>query len=659
MDTASKNHSRLLSLASCFIILVLASGSLTTAQPFKLFGVSDLSTIFEDGFRLPPTNDTIIIFGIRGEIISGQFVILAFNNLSNVTVTVSSFKNQVTGNTFPVENVAWNFVGAIPLTINAPNQPKEALTRVAPARFPDYLMTERQINVRKGVHQPVWLTITIPENAEQGTYSGTAVVRNLQIEKSIPVCLIIYPFSLPSERHLKITEWFNTRWFEKLHGIQGEYSDDWFAMLRKYADNMVAHRQNVFEVSMRSIVISKLKTGELEFDYSLFDKIVQIFLDTKKMDFIETGFITKFGEGDWNSTQILLQDFNVKDQETGENIVVPGKEVIPFLLPAFEDHLRQKGWLDKTLFHIKDEPSVFNAISYHDISALIHKYIPDLKRIDAIETSYVSDYLEVAVPQIDHLATWYDDFLKAAKNGMELWIYSVGIYQATSFPNKTIDVPVIDNRIMHWVNYKYDLTGYLHWGWNQWTENPYQEVGEHIGDGWHVYPVKGGVLNSLRWEQMRNGIQDYEYLHLLEEKICVLKDSLGSVFSWIDPKRRSKEIAGRIVQSLANQTNDPEILYDAKMEIINELIDFDKSQGLYVQVNPEENTLLKNGSTVEIFGWAERGTRIFINDDELPVSNQGLFLGISDLTSIRHSIKVKAVKDNKTKEITRNFVVEY
>ena len=29
----------------------------------------------------------------------------------------------------------------------------------------------------------------------------------------------------------------------------------------------------------------------------------------------------------------------------------------------------------------------------------------------------------------------------------------------------------------------------------------------HLGDGWHVYPVKDGVLNSLRWEQLRNGVQ--------------------------------------------------------------------------------------------------------------------------------------------------------
>jgi hypothetical protein len=101
----------------------------------------------------------------------------------------------------------------------------------------------------------------------------------------------------------------------------------------------------------------------------------------------------------------LFKDFSVTNSESGEKITMPGKEVIPFLLPAFENHLRQKGWLNKTYFHVKDEPSVFNAISFGDVSNLIHQYIPGVKRMDAIETSYVSDYLEVAVPQIDHLGT--------------------------------------------------------------------------------------------------------------------------------------------------------------------------------------------------------------------------------------------------------------
>ena len=86
---------------------------------------------------------------------------------------------------------------------------------------------------------------------------------------------------------------------------------------------------------------------------------------------------------------------------------------------------------------------------------------------------------------------------------------------------------------------------------------PFRKPDIHIGDGWHVYPAKNGVLNSLRWEQMRNGIQDYEYFWMLEDKIKALKDSLGSRFPWIDPKQRGKEIAGNVVMDFAEHSDDP------------------------------------------------------------------------------------------------------
>jgi hypothetical protein len=158
---------------------------------------------------------------------------------------------------------------------------------------------------------------------------------------------------------------------------------------------------------------------------------------------------------------------------------------------------------------------------------------------------------------------------------------------------------------------------------------------------------------------MRNGIQDYEYLWMLENRIRTLKDSLGYQFEWIDPKHRGKEIAGKVVMGLAKHTNDPQVLYNAKMEVIKELMDKNTSPRIYVQMNPNSNTVLKNGSTVEIFGWTDSGTKIFLNEKELPVNIQGLFLGIVDLTTDSHIIKLKATKADRSKEIVRNFNVEY
>ena len=641
-----------------FSVIILIGGSKVSGQPFKLYEVSDLLRVFEDGYNLPATRDTVKIFGIRGEIISGQCAIIATNNLTNVTAEFSALKNQSSAYTFPLNALEWNFVGSVQLSKNAPNQPLNALVRIAPAKFPDYLMAEKQISINSGTNKAIWLTVNIPDNAEAGIYTGKVTVKSTQGEMSLPLYVTVYPFSLPADRHLKIAEWYSTGSFLPMHGIPVTYSNPWFAMLRTYADNMVAHRQNVFRISMSTISIQMNNSGVLFFDFSRFDQLAQVFWDTQKMDYLETGFLAHFETGSWSSTEITLNNYSVKELESGLTVSLQGTEVIPYLLPAFESHLRQKGWLGKTLFHIQDEPSPHNSLAWCKISQYMHQWAPNLIRMDAIESPFVLDDIEVAVPKLDHFGDWYESYKTAQQKGVELWFYTVGIYQAGMYPNKTIDMPLSDSRIMHWLNYKYDATGYLHWGWNSWTENPYLDVGQHIGDAWHVYPVANGVLNSLRWEQMRNGIQDYEYFWLLENNIRILKDSLGPQFNWIEPKQRSKEIINNVVMGFTENSDDPQVFYKAKMEVIKDLQEFYKSPGIYLQTYPGANSTIESGSTVAIVGWTEPGTKITVNGSLTPVNDKGIFMKELGLSSKYNTIKVQASNPKGTKELVRTFKIK-
>jgi hypothetical protein len=410
-------------------------------------------------------------------------------------------------------------------------------------------------------------------------------------------------------------------------------------------------------VPFGSIGITVNDSSEFTFDFSRFDQVADVFWNTGKMDILETGEIANFGKLRWAGTKAYLNDYQVRDAENGKVSTMAGRDVLPQLLPAFQEHLRAKGWLEKTIFGIRDEPSIHNAVSYNQASELVHLYAPDLRRFNALESTMVIDQLELAIPKLDHFANWYPKYREWQNDGHELWFYTVGIFQGSLFPNKTIDVPLIDSRIMHWLNYKYDATGYLHWGWNQWTDDPLHAVGQHIGDGWHVYPSKDGFMNALRWEEMRNGIQDYEYLRMLEDKISQLKNSLGSKFLWIDPKQRGKEIAGRVVFDFAHRTYDPDVLENAKKLLINELLHLEESPSLYVQTNPAENTEITSGSTVEVMVYSEPGAKIIINDKIIPESAPGLFLEQFGLNASHNKIIVKAENDGKSKTVVREFKI--
>jgi hypothetical protein len=639
-------------LSVLLLSAIFASNFASYSQSLKLAGVSDMLRIFEDGYNLPKLKDSVNLFGIRGEILSGQFIISTAKTGGKVTVEAADLKNS-SGNPIPV---SWNFVGSIPLTENTPNQPADHLLRKAPANFPDYLMEETSVELKAKAYKAVWLTIGIPKNAEAGKYSGAITVKLNNEVRSLPLSLMVYPLLLPEERHLDIVEWYNTSLFGKLYGIK-EYSPEWFAMLGKIAANFADHRQNSFRVPMESISVSIDDSAELSFDFTKFDQIADVFWKTGKMDILETGEIANFGKLRWASNEIFLDDYQVKDAKTGKMITMAGRDVLPEILPALQEHLRSKGWLDNTIFAVRDEPSVHNAIPYNRMVQLVHLYAPDLKLFNALESTQVIGDLDLAVPKLDHFANWYQKFDQWQDENHELWFYTVGIFQGSLFPNKTIDVPLIDSRIMHWLNYKYDATGYLHWGWNQWTDDPLHTVGQHIGDGWHVYPSKDGFMNSLRWEEMRNGIQDYEYFRMLEDKTARLKDSMGSNFSWIDPKQRGKEIAGRVVFDFAHRTYDPAILENAKKLLINELLSTEEFPQLFVQTNPPENSEMPSGSTVEVMVCSEPGTQISINDKVIPESVPGLFMEQFGLSSSHNKITVKAERNGKTKIIVREFKI--
>lgn len=636
-------------------VLVLSSSCLGQEPPFECFAVTDLVRVFEDGYKCPPPQKRIEVFGIRNEVLSAQCVVKTRQALQNLTVSLSPVKDKAGATTLPADSLAWSFVGSVLIAENAPNHRKSELIRPAPARFPDYLSDARQMAVEAGRYQAVYLTIRVPKEAQAGDYEGTVTFRTDQGARTLPLALTVLPLTLPDERHLMVAEWFSTNRFKQFHGVDSSDPNAFYKMLAVYAQNMADHRQNVFRVSPSLIAATKHSDGKLTFDFSRFDKWCEIFWSTGRMSLLETGFVARFKDGGWSSKEIVLEDFRVRDEAKSASITMPGREFLPEFLPALEQHLQERGWLDKTVFHIADEPSDHNVMTWREASDFVHRYGPRFKRIDAIETPHCLDRLEIWIPKLDHYGTWQEAYSDAQRRGNEMWFYTVGIFQAGAYMNKTVDVPLIQSRTLHWLNYRFGLPGYLHWGLNSWTDDPFETPGEHRGDGWHVYPRKGGLLDSLRWEQMRSGIQDYECLRLLEEKISQMKKGMSPRASaLIEPSRRGVEIATSVVRTADDYSNDPNVLYAARRQILDEILDLDRSPRLIVQTNPPEQSRVADNAAIDVHGWAEPGTRITINGTEVPVAEDGLFLENVSLPS-RRTITVEARQQNARKQIVRRF----
>ena len=104
--------------------------------------------------------------------------------------------------------------------------------------------------------------------------------------------------------------------------------------------------------------------------------------------------------------------------------------------------------------------------------------------------------------------------------------------------NRLMDFPLIKTRLLHWVNFRYNYTGFLHWGGNYWTPEPIKATQPVInqnqtllpsGDAYIVYPDKEhtSILSSIRLEAMLEGIEDYELLKVLARHDPAQADALA------------------------------------------------------------------------------------------------------------------------------------
>jgi hypothetical protein len=130
-----------------------------------------------------------------------------------------------------------------------------------------------------------------------------------------------------------------------------------------------------------------------------------------------------------------------------------------------------------------------------------------------------------------------------------------------------IDYPLLKVRLLHWFNFRYDLAGYLHWGWNYWTPEPVNDTQPVIdantqllppGDAFIVYPDRANrsVFSSIRLEAMREGIEDYELLQILRQKNPAEADRLSqaaisSFTEYVRDPAEFRRIERRLLEGLS------------------------------------------------------------------------------------------------------------
>lgn len=200
------------------------------------------------------------------------------------------------------------------------------------------------------------------------------------------------------------------------------------------------------------------------------------------------------------------------------------KEFLKAFLLQLIEFYDGMGLKDKIFFHISDEPQRKDKESYSTAKSEVVPYIGGCKIIDAL-----SDYEFYSEGIVEHPVAAIDFIHNFLDNGVKPWAYYC-CAETKEVCNRFIAMPSRRNRVLGIILYKYDIEGFLHWGYNFYNSylskreiDPYSftDADRNLpsGDAFSVYPYKDGAAESIRIKVFYDALQDMRALAALEDKI--------------------------------------------------------------------------------------------------------------------------------------------
>ncbi len=225
---------------------------------------------------------------------------------------------------------------------------------------------------------------------------------------------------------------------------------------------------------------------------------------------------------------IVVTENGVSDYMFGWHVAADSELYTEFLkqyISAISRELAAEGISENTYFHISDEPHLDQIDRYERAHNIFKPLIGSSKIMDALSNIefYEKGLVECPVTSIARI----NGFLPHKIENQ--WVYYCCGPERT-YPNSFIAMPSARVRVLGFMCYKFDIKGFLHWGFNYYNSslsrykiNPYLTTSADgvfpSGDGYIVYPGRTCAYPSVRGEVTYQAMQDIGICRALEARI--------------------------------------------------------------------------------------------------------------------------------------------
>lgn len=366
-----------------------------------------------------------------------------------------------------------------------------------------------------------WISISVPQQAKAGKYTGTVTVKDgeqvlSELKLTVNVKNRVLP--APSEWAFHLDLWQNPYAAARYYNVapfSKEHFDRMRADMQHYANAggkvitaSIMHKPwngQTYDAFESMVTWLKKADGTWYFDYTVFDKWVEYMmsLGINKQ-------INCYSMVPW---RLSFQYFDQASNSFKYLNVKPGEaayeEFWGTMLKSFAKHLKEKGWFDITHISMDERPMKDMLATL----AVIRKADKDFK------VSLAGTYHNELVKELnDYCIAIGEKFpaevIKARKEAGQVTTY----YTCCTEPRPntfTFSAPA-EAEWLGWFAAKENLDGYLRWALNSWVKNPLQDsrfTAWAAGDTYMIYP---DGRSSIRFERLIEGVQAYEKIRILK-----------------------------------------------------------------------------------------------------------------------------------------------
>ncbi|MBD5198483.1 MAG: DUF4091 domain-containing protein [Bacteroidales bacterium] len=448
----------------------------------------------------------------KGEKESAQLVLWSTDSVQGITCEIGDFRSDA--GTLPGSIADAKFVR---YTIADSLFSVGKSTRL----MPDMLDSLKTFDMDGKTVRPMWITISVPENATAGVYNTDVTVKGVNGEKVVlPMTLEVQDHTLasPDKWNYHLDLWQHPTAVARAQGLE-VWSDEHFAAMVPLMERLAAAGQKVITANLNKdpwnhqcydgyenmINWTLKKDGTWEYDYAVFDRWVEMMMGLGIDEMINC-----YSMVPWNCE---LEYF---DESKGEKVTVvaePGTEIFgeiwePFLLD-FKKHLGEKGWLEITNIAMDERsPEAMDAAV-----KVLEKCAPEMGFALADNHKSYKKYTmmrDVCVAQGQPAE--HSDIEARRDQGYKTTFY---VCCGPLYPNTFTYSQPFEAELLGWYGLAWDYDGMLRWAYNSWPADPQVDSrygNWSSGDTYLVYPYN---RSSMRFERLIDGIEAAEKVRAL------------------------------------------------------------------------------------------------------------------------------------------------